>query len=44
MWWVDPAVLDSPQLRETLRALSERRWVKRHYDDRTLRIPELSEV
>jgi len=44
MWWVDPAVLDSPPLRETLRALSERRRVKRHYDDRTLRIPGLSEV
>jgi DNA invertase Pin-like site-specific DNA recombinase len=43
MWWVDPAVLDSPQLRETLRALSERR-VKRPHDDRTLRIPGLSEV
>jgi DNA invertase Pin-like site-specific DNA recombinase len=44
MWWVDPAVLDSPQLRETLRALSERRRVKRPHDDRTLRIPGLSEV
>jgi len=38
MWWVDPAVLDSPQLRETLHALSERR-VKRPHDDRTLRFP-----
>jgi hypothetical protein len=38
-WWVDPSVLDSPTLRETLRALSERRLVKRHHDDRTLRIP-----
>lgn len=44
MWWVDPAALDSPQLRETLRALSERRPVKRDDDDRTLRIPGLSEV
>ena len=44
MWWVDPAVLDSPQLRETLRALSERRRVQRAHDDRTLRIPGLSEV
>ncbi len=43
MWWVDPAVLDSPQLRETLHALSERR-VKRPHDDRTLRFPGLSEV
>ena len=43
MWWVDPAVLDSPQLRETMRALSERR-VKRPHDDRTLRFPGLSEV
>jgi hypothetical protein len=44
MWWVDPAALDSPQLRQTLRALSERRRVKRQHDDRTLRIPGLSEV
>jgi hypothetical protein len=43
MWCVDPAVLDSPQLRETLHALSERR-VKRPHDDRTLRFPGLSEV
>ena len=43
MWWVDPAALDSPQLCETLRAPSERR-VKRLHDDRTLRIPGLSEV
>jgi DNA invertase Pin-like site-specific DNA recombinase len=39
IWWVDPAVLDAPALRETLRALSERRLVKRDHDDRTLRIP-----
>jgi hypothetical protein len=39
IWWVDPAVLDSTPLRDTLRALSERRLVKRHHDDRTLRIP-----
>ena len=44
MWWVDPVVLDAPQLRETLRALSERRQVKRHHDDRTLRIPGISEM
>jgi hypothetical protein len=44
MWWVDPAVLDSPQLRETLRALSERRQVQRPHDDRTPQIPGLSEV
>ncbi len=44
LWWVDPAALDSPQLRETLRALRERRRVKRDDDDRTLRIPGLSEV
>jgi hypothetical protein len=44
MWWVDLAVLDSPQLWETLRALRERRQVKRHHDNRTLRIPGISEV
>jgi hypothetical protein len=44
MWWVDPAALDSPQLREALRALSQRRPVKRDDDDRTIRIPGLSEV
>ena len=44
MWWVDPAALDTPQLRETLRALSDRRRLKRDHDDRTLRIPGLSEV
>ena len=44
MWWVDPAVLDSPQLRETLRALSERRRIQRDRDDRTPQIPGLSEV
>jgi len=44
MWWVDLAVLDSKDLRDTLRALSERRRVKRDHDDRTLRIPGLSEV
>ena len=41
---VDPAVLDSKNLRETLRALSERRLVKRDHDNRTLRIPGISEV
>jgi hypothetical protein len=44
MWWVDPAALDSPQFRETLRALSERRRVQRADDHRTLRIPGLSDV
>jgi hypothetical protein len=44
MWWVDPAVLDSKELRDTLRALSERRRVKRDHDDRTLRIPGRSEA
>ena len=44
MWWVDPAALDTPQLRQTLRALSERRRVKRDLEDRTPRIPGLSEV
>ena len=44
IWWVDPAALDSPQLRETLRALSERRRVQPSHDDRALRIPGLSEV
>ncbi len=44
MWWVDPAALDTPELRQTLRALSGRRRVKREDDDRTLRIPGLSEV
>jgi hypothetical protein len=44
MWWVDLVVLDSPQLWETLRALRERRRVKRHHDNRTLRIPGISEV
>jgi hypothetical protein len=44
MWWVDPVALDSPQLRETLRALSERRWVQRPHDDRALQIPGISEA
>jgi hypothetical protein len=39
IWWVDPAVLDSAPLRDTLRALSERRLVKRQHDHETLRIP-----
>ena len=43
MWWVDPTVLHSPQLRATLRALSERRRVKQHHDDRTLQIPGITE-
>ena len=36
--------LETPQLRQTLRALSERGRVKRQHDDRTLRIPGLSDV
>jgi hypothetical protein len=44
IWWVDPEVLDSTALRETLRALSERRLVKRDHDNRTLRIPGISDV
>jgi DNA invertase Pin-like site-specific DNA recombinase len=44
IWWVDPAVLDTPALRETLRALHERRLVKRDHDHGTLEIPGISEV
>ena len=44
IWWVDPAALDSTELRETLRALSERRLVKRDHDDRTLKIPGISDL
>ena len=44
MWWVDPVVLDSKDLRDTLRALHERRLVKWHHDNRTLEIPGISEV
>ncbi len=44
MWWVDPAVLDSKDLRDTLRALSERRLVKRNHDHRTLQIPGILET
>jgi hypothetical protein len=39
IWWVDPSVLDSAPLRDTLRALRERRLVQRHPDHETLRIP-----
>jgi hypothetical protein len=39
IWWVDTAILSSEAVRENLRALSERRLVQRHHDDRTLRIP-----
>jgi len=39
MWWVNPEILDSEALRETLRALSERRLVQRTHDNQTLRIP-----
>ena len=39
IWWVDPAVLDSAPLRDTLRALRERRLVQRQHDHETLRIP-----
>jgi hypothetical protein len=44
MWWVDPTVLDSKDLRDTLRALRERRLVKRNHDNRTLKIPGISDV
>jgi Recombinase zinc beta ribbon domain len=44
MWWVDPAVLDSKDLRDTLRALRERRLVKRDHDNHTLKIPGISDV
>jgi hypothetical protein len=44
IWWVDPAVLDSKDLRHTLRALRERRLVKREHDHHTLKIPGISEV
>jgi hypothetical protein len=37
IWWVDPAVLESDTVRETLRALSERRLVQRSPDHQTLR-------
>jgi hypothetical protein len=39
MWWVDPAVLESTAVRDTLRALSERRLVQRSHDNQTLPIP-----
>jgi hypothetical protein len=44
MWWVDPAALDSKDLRDTLRALRERRLVKRDHDNRTPKIPGISDV
>ena len=44
MWWVDPAVLETPALRETLRALSERRLVQRQLADQTLPIPGILDV
>jgi hypothetical protein len=44
MWWVDPTALDSKDLRDTLRALRERRLVKRDRDNRTLKIPGMSDV
>ena len=44
IWWVDPAVLDSKDLRDTLRALHERRLVKRSHDNRTLKIPGFLDV
>lgn len=39
IWWVDPTVLDSPAVRETLRALSERRLVHQRLDHGTVRLP-----
>ncbi len=44
IWWVDPAVLESKELRDTLRALSDRRLVKRDRDNLTLGIPGISDV
>jgi DNA invertase Pin-like site-specific DNA recombinase len=44
IWWVDPAVLDSKDLRNTLRALRERRLVKRDHDHRIPKIPGISDV
>jgi DNA invertase Pin-like site-specific DNA recombinase len=44
IWWVDPAVLDSPAVRDALRALSDRGRLKRDHDDRTLEIPGISDV
>lgn len=44
MWWVDPTALDSKDLRATLRALRERRLVKRDHDHRTPKIPGISDV
>jgi hypothetical protein len=44
MWWVDPAVLETPALRDTLRALSERRLVQRQTADQTLSIPGILDV
>jgi hypothetical protein len=39
MWWVDPTVLDSHVVRETLRALSDRRLVRQRLDHVTVRLP-----
>ena len=44
IWWVDPAVLDSKDLRDTLCALSERRLVKRDDNNRTPKIPGISDL
>ncbi|HVH28181.1 MAG TPA: zinc ribbon domain-containing protein [Vicinamibacterales bacterium] len=44
MWWVDPTALESKDLRDTLRALRERRLVKRDHDHRTPKIPGISDV
>ena len=44
IWWVDPAVLDSKDLRDTLRALSERRLVQREPDTTMPKIPGISDV
>jgi hypothetical protein len=41
IWWVDSEVLNSAAVRETLRALSERRLVQPTHDTETLRIPGL---
>jgi len=44
IWWVDPAVLDSTDLRETLRALRERRLVQRELDTTMPKIPGISDL
>jgi hypothetical protein len=40
-WWIDPRVIDSDEVKQALRALRERRAVKRNYTNRNLTIPGL---